>query len=223
MKKADQIEARIRAENFEVFSWVDVSGTAGIGGQSLCLIGNAGPAMFTRFASERDPSCDLMDDWTRDVLLPLAAELGAHAVFPFDVPHPPILTWARTAKAGHISPLGLNIHPDFGLWHAYRAAFIFAETIAFEPAADRPSPCETCLDKPCLTTCPVNAFTGTAYDVAACAAHLSSPEGAPCRERGCLARLACPVAPGYHYSEDQTRFHMVAFMKARGVNTGKLR
>ena len=31
----------------------------------VILIGNAGPAMFRRFARERDPSRDKLDDWTR--------------------------------------------------------------------------------------------------------------------------------------------------------------
>jgi hypothetical protein len=34
----------------------------------------------------------------------------------------------------------------------------------------------------------------------------------------CLARLACPVAPDYRYAPGQMRFHMVAFMQARGVD-----
>ena len=35
------------------------------GTEFVILIGNAGPAMFRRFARERDPSRDLMDDWCR--------------------------------------------------------------------------------------------------------------------------------------------------------------
>ncbi|MEM7637353.1 MAG: hypothetical protein AAF299_22550 [Pseudomonadota bacterium] len=119
-REAAAIEARIRAESFEVLGWLDRSAGLEFGGKSLVLIGNAGPAMFNRFASERDPAHDLMDQWTREVLAPLADELGARAQFPFEMPHPPFLTWARAAGAGHTSPLGMNIHPKFGLWHAYR-------------------------------------------------------------------------------------------------------
>jgi hypothetical protein len=222
LPKPDTIEARIKAESFEVLGRLDRANVEDFGGETLILIGNAGPAMFDRFARERDPAHDTMDNWTRDVLTPLAGELGARAVFPFDVPHPPILTWARAANAGHTSPLGMNIHPAFGLWHAYRAAFVFDETITFERTKDTVSPCESCEDKPCLTTCPVNAFSGTGYDVAACAGHLAAPQGASCREQGCLARRACPVGQEYFYSPAQTRFHMVAFMKARGVDPDRI-
>jgi hypothetical protein len=215
---ASNIEAEIRAASFEPLGWLPSSRDEDFGGATLLLVGNAGPAMFERFAAERDPARDAMDGWTRDVLSPLAEQLGARAAFPFDLPHPPFLRWAKAANAGFTSPLGLNIRADFGLWHAFRAAFIFDHAIAFPSPAAQASPCETCMDKPCLSACPVGAFSGTSYDVAACADHLGSPKGAPCRDSTCLARLACPVAPGYRYAPGQMRFHMVAFMQARGVD-----
>lgn len=221
-QEAAAIEARIRAERFEVLGWLGNAAGVDFSGRTLVLIGNAGPAMFSRFASERDPACDLMDEWTQDVLTPLARELGARVVFPFDTPHPPFLTWARAAGAGHTSPLGMNIHHKFGLWHAYRAAFLFDEAIALPPAHETNSPCETCMDKPCLVTCPVDAFSAGGYDVAACATHLGLSEGKLCRTGGCMARNACPVGLEYFYSPDQTRFHMVAFMTARGVDPGTI-
>jgi hypothetical protein len=215
---ASNIEAEIRAASFEPLGWLASSRDEDFGGATLLLVGNAGPAMFERFAAERDPARDAMDGWTRDVLSPLAEQLGARAAFPFDLPHPPFLRWAKAANAGFTSPLGLNIRADFGLWHAFRAAFIFDHEIAIPSPAPRTSPCETCMDKPCLSACPVGAFSGTSYDVAACADHLGSPKGAPCRDSTCLARLACPVAPGYRYAPGQMCFHMVAFMQARGVD-----
>jgi hypothetical protein len=124
-RSAAAIEARIRAESFEVLGWLTKSEDAKLDGACLLLVGNAGPAMFERFAAERNPAHDKMDDWTREVLSSLAAGLGARAVFPFDEPHPPFLRWAQLAGAGHVSALGLNIRADFGLWHAFRAGFIF--------------------------------------------------------------------------------------------------
>ena len=222
MPDAHHIETEIRAAAFEPLGWLGAGGSEPFDGGTLLLVGNAGPAMFTRFTAERDPAHDTMDEWTREVLSPLAASLGARAVFPFDQPHPPFLRWAQLAGAGHVSPLGLNIRADFGLWHAFRAAFMFDEEIAVPAPATQVSPCETCVAKPCLSACPVNAFSGNAYDVATCAAHLAAAAGAPCRETTCLARLACPVAPGYRYNPDQMRFHMAAFMQARGVDPASI-
>jgi hypothetical protein len=186
------------------------------------LVGNAGPAMFDRFCRECDPETDLLDDWTRRVLSPVAASMNAKPVFPFDRPYPPFLTWARAAGTTYPSPLGLNIHPRFGLWHAFRAAFMFSRTIDFPAPPDMQSPCTTCRDKPCLSACPAGAFTGEGYDVAASTGHLSAPAGEPCRTGGCLARTACPVGRDYAYTGAQTRFHMVAFMTARALNPGRL-
>ena len=171
--------------------------------------------MFRRFARERNPLSDTLDDWTRATVDVLAADLDARAVYPFDVPHHPFLTWARAAGAGHVSPLGLNIHPEFGLWHAYRAALLFPVAFDMSRPSTRASPCDGCTDRPCLSACPVKAFKGGTYDVGACGRHVLSPAGKTCMTGGCLARLACPVGKGYVYEPAQIQFHMRAFAEAR--------
>lgn len=186
------------------------------GARFAILIGNAGPHMFQRFARERDPQRDSMDDWTRDVVTTLAADLGAEAAYPFDMNPPwPFLTWARRGGAGHVSPLGLNIHPTYGLWHAYRAALLFPVEFDIPVQRPGPHPCEACAAKPCLTACPVMAFDGTRYDVPVCFAHITTTAGDTCMLRGCLARHACPVGQGFAYAPAQAQFHMRAFLKAR--------
>jgi len=69
--------------------------------------------------------------------------------------------------------------------------------------------------KPCLSACPVDAFSGTSYDVAACAAHIGSTAGEDCMAGGCLARRACPVGQAFAYGPAQAQFHMRAFLAAR--------
>lgn len=187
------------------------------GARFVILIGNAGPDMFRRFARERSSSLHKMDDWTRETVGELAHDLDAQPAYPFDMDPPwPFLTWARRGGAGHVSPLGLNIHPVYGLWHAYRAALLFP--VAFDLPVPRagPHPCETCTSKPCLSACPVGAFDGSRYDVSACAGHVTTLKGEACRMRGCLARHACPVGQGYAYAPAQAEFHMRAFVAAHG-------
>jgi epoxyqueuosine reductase QueG len=125
------------------------------------------------------------------------------------------LTWARKAGAGHISPLGLNIHRTYGLWHAYRAALLFP--VAFDlPKMNAGShPCESCADKPCLSACPVSAFDSERYDLAACGKHILSSAGDECMTISCLARRACPVGKDFEYTPAQKQFHMRAFAEAR--------
>jgi epoxyqueuosine reductase QueG len=208
------IHTRIIKEGFTPLGWFAADDMPDELGETkfIILIGNAGPAMFKRFARERETT---MDVWTRKVVEPLARDLGAEAVFPFDTPPLPFLTWARRGGAGHVSPLGLNIHPTYGLWHAYRAALLFPVQFDLPLNAAGPHPCETCEGKPCLKTCPVSAFDGKSYDVAACGTYLKSGAGEDCLDGGCLARRACPVGKNYQYSKAQAQFHMQAFLAAR--------
>jgi epoxyqueuosine reductase QueG len=171
--------------------------------------------MFARFARERDPSRHTLDQWAEDIVGVLARDLDAGTAFPFSKPPLPFLTWARRAGAGHISPLGLNIHPTFGLWHAYRAALLFPHAFDLPKRNPGAHPCETCEHKPCLSACPVQAFSTEGYDTIACARHLASDDGEDCMSGGCLARRACPVGQEFRYSPQQARFHMEAFLNAR--------
>lgn len=208
----------IRRAGFTPLGWFAPEGEdrAPEGARFVILIGNAGPDMFRRFASERDPSRHAMDDWTREVVRDLAQQLGATAAYPFDMDPPwPFLTWARRAGAGHVSPLGLNIHPDYGLWHAYRAALLFPVAFDIPPQRAGTHPCESCAAKPCLSACPAGAFDGKGYDVSACVAHLRTGAGEACMSGGCLARHACPVGQGFAYAPAQAEFHMRAFLAAR--------
>ena len=207
----------IRRASFTPFGWFEPEVSDGVPGEArfVILIGNAGPDMFRRFARERQPDRDLLDDWTRDAVSMLARDLSAIPVFSFDQPYPPMLTWARKAGAGHVSPLGLNIHPVFGLWHAFRAALLFPVVFDLPEQRSGAHPCEACASKPCLTACPVDAFTPGNYDTAACARHLSAKAGAPCMSGGCLARHACPVGQDFAYTPAQAKFHMRKFLAAR--------
>lgn len=197
--------------------WFEAGADDGLPEQtgSVILIGNAGPQMFRRFARERSPATSQLDDWTRETVDALAADLDARALYPFDVPHHPFLTWARKARAGHVSPLGLNIHPVYGLWHAYRAALLFPVSFDLPLPSPQASPCDTCVEKPCLSGCPVSAFTGQSYEVDTCAHHVGSDNGSECFMNGCLARRACPIGRNFMYEAPQIRFHMDAFLKAR--------
>lgn len=175
------------------------------------LLGNIGSAMFEAFADECDHQTDSLDCWTRTRLSPVAEYLRAAIYFPFSKPALPFQRWARRARAGFSSPLGLNIHPEWGLWHGYRALLVFDHSVSVSTPDPGPAPCLSCADRPCLSACPVEAFDGEAYDVAVCGRHLMKKVSKACHNEGCLARLACPVGAKYRYNTDQMQFHMTAF------------
>ncbi len=181
--------------------------------RTVIVIGNVGGAMWAPFRAAEDPGPHPLDRWTRATLQPIAADLGALYVHPSDEPFQPFQRWAQRADDVWQSPIGLLVHPTFGLWHAYRGAFLFATEVSGLPAVgERANPCVSCVDQPCRSTCPVGAFTADGYDSVACAGHVRSGEQPVCLDDGCAARRACPVGVEFRYGPDQMRFHMEAFV-----------
>lgn len=184
----------------------------GVPARTVVLAGNAGPLMWQHFDSARAGGVLTLDKWSERVLGGLAMRLDARAVFPFERPYLPFQRWGTRAEPCHRSPLGLLIHADYGLWHGYRGALLLAEWIELPPVDGRADPCASCAMRPCLSACPVGAFSGSGYDVPACASHLTRKPEPVCLEIGCLARHACPVGGEYRYAPAQARFHMQAFL-----------
>tara|TARA_E500000305_G_scaffold107955_2_gene109176 strand:+ start:109 stop:786 length:678 start_codon:yes stop_codon:yes gene_type:complete len=181
---------------------------------TVLLVGNAGPGMWGGFSANRPAGADPLDHWSGEVLGEVAGLFGAEAVLPSDgPPYRPFQQWAMRAEPVFPSPIGILIHPVYGLWHGYRGALLFEAVLELlEPAAaGAGNPCDSCADRPCLTTCPVSAFSGSSYDVPACRSHLGSGNGQTCLEGSCLARRACPVGREYIYDAPQLAFHMAAF------------
>jgi len=102
--------------------------------QTLVLAGNVGPRMWHAFSATRRSVADPLDAWSKEVLIPLADQFAARAVFPGDgPPYWPFQRWAMVAEALHASPLGILIHPDYGLWHGYRGALLFSQRLDLPP------------------------------------------------------------------------------------------
>jgi hypothetical protein len=186
---------------------------------TLVLVGFTGRENWAGFASSPEASDgrpDPLDRWSRRIIGAIAAAFGATAIFPFDgPPWAPFQRWAQQAEPVYPSPLGMLIHPDWGLWHSWRGALAFRQRLELPAPDRRASPCESCADKPCLTACPAGAFTPHGYAVAACVTHLDGSQGSDCMDQGCRARHACPVGAQHRYAPDQAGFHMQAFRKAQ--------
>ena len=183
---------------------------------TVVLVGNAGQAMWRAF---RDAVTDLggkdpLDTWVDAQLERVAAAIGAEIVFATRKPWPPIQRWAMKAGGVHRSPINILIHPEYGLWHVYRGALLFADRFDLDPPPASASPCDSCADKPCLTACPVDAFEPDRFDALACVGHVESAEGRACAAGGCLARLACPVGRAHRYVAEEGAFHMAAVVRA---------
>ena len=193
--------------------------------RTLILVGNAGLALWDVFAASpeaRDGAADPLNRWSERVVGEIAARFGGQALYPFGgPPYRPFVAWAKRGEPVAESPLGMLIHPDHGLWHAYRGALALPEALALPPRDRRPRPCDSCVERPCLAACPVGAFTEAGYAVERCASHVADPAGADCLDLGCRARRACPVGVEAYYQPSQARFHMTAFMAARRRPPGR--
>ena len=190
------------------------------GVRTIVLAGMAGRDGWGAFAASpeaRDGFGDPLDRFSRRVIGSIARELGATALFPFGgPPYLPFQQWARRAEPVHASPIGVLIHPRYGLWHSYRGALGFSAALAVPKPEAAASPCDSCLGRWCLKACPVGAFSGSGYNVGACAAHVKSAAGADCMALGCRARRACPVGAEHAYPPEQANFHMRAFLGGQG-------
>lgn len=191
------------------------------GYRSILLIGNTGSSYWPNFSASAeysDGGDDPLDRWSRRVAAEVCAGHPVAAVFPFEgPPYYPFQQWANRAEALTQSPLGIMMHPQFGLWHSYRFALLDKAELTIDTRLEQASACIDCKDQPCLNTCPVEAYSAQGYDVDCCAEYLGETDDASCLQNGCEARNACPIAPEYKYQPEQSRFHLRAFINARPV------
>ncbi|MCB5201005.1 4Fe-4S dicluster domain-containing protein [Neorhizobium sp. T786] len=181
--------------------------------RSVVLLGNVGGSIWPAFALWREnyTGPDPLDTWSKAMIGPLARKLSATAYFPSDPPYQPFQRWALQAEDLKPSPLGILLHPRYGLWHGYRGALGFSFAVDCPPAEMEPVTELGSWDEACVTACPVAAVTSAGFDVAKCRAYLQSEAGqATCMVSGCASRNACPIGAEFRYPPDQLRFHMRA-------------
>lgn len=186
----------------------------GLTGGTLILLG-AGDAFWPVFSAAPealDGQPDPVDRWSTRVVGGLACDLGAQAYYPFGgPPYTPFIDWALKSGRAYASPTGMMVHDRVGMMISYRGALHFPETFDI-PTPTSASPCETCVDQPCTTACPVAALgANTPYDLTACHNYLNTNPGQSCMMQGCVARRACPISTGAGRHPDQSALHMKAF------------
>ncbi len=141
---------------------------------TLLLLGWTGGQQWSAFASapeHRDGQANPLDRWSRRLIDAEAGRHGGLALYPFGgPPFLPFLRWAIRAEPVAQSPLGLLIHPSWGLWHAWRGALALPQPLDLPPNPPGISPCVQCLTRPCLA--PVG------FDAARAACPVGEPYGA---------------------------------------------
>lgn len=187
---------------------------AGSSAHSIVLVGNAGGEYWDQFQTwhtqQPADTPNPLDTWSRRVLEQAAAPFDGHVIMPNDKPYAPFQQWAMRAEGLCPSPVGLLIHPVYGLWHAFRGAILLDTEVLSQSAHELNHPCDACVGKPCLNSCPVDAFVQGSFAYDRCREHVRSENAGPCR-MGCLARNACPVGADFRYPAPVQAFHQRAF------------
>jgi epoxyqueuosine reductase QueG len=192
-------------------------------GARAALVVGSGRAFFDAFARARDAADTApnpLDRHTRAVV-----EVAARAALdPLGVAHAehfpflgasdggvviPFQRLGGAAGLGATSPLGLQIHPIYGAWWAYRALVVV--DVDLPVAAPLSDGCANC-PAPCVDACPASAVQLTGFSIPAC--HERRLQAEACR-LSCAARIACIRGPEHRYADEQLAFHMRASMPRR--------
>ncbi|NKB61363.1 MAG: hypothetical protein GKR95_04215 [Gammaproteobacteria bacterium] len=192
--------------------------------KSMMLFGNTGSSLWGNFCSSTeylDGEPNPLDRWSLRIGNSMARELGGKAFFPFGgPPFQPFLAWAKKSEGLESSKLGMLIHEEYGLWHAYRFAIALPHELKRHELEGLGAKKETltdicgqCVEQPCLKKCPVDAFGEHEYKVESCYHHISTPENT-CMNNGCAARRACPIGADFLYDKSHAQFHMNQFLSS---------
>jgi ferredoxin len=188
------------------------------GAGGALIVGDGGGAFFAGFEAWRGDDTrapDPLDHYTAQVIpRAVAGALAPGARFEVRYPfgrEPPWIPFQRLGLAAGLpapGPLGVQVHPRFGPWWAYRALVVVTEAVTDQPPL--PSPCEGC-GAPCATVCPADALASRRLDVDRCAGHRLQSPGC---QSSCAARIACVAGPEHRYPPAQLVFHMAASLRS---------
>jgi len=178
--------------------------------KSLLLVGTKGSAFWQHLkdTDSTDGHCfdEMSQTLTLEVLNKHYSELKTLLLYPNSDYVLPLQQLGHRVGWGRPSVLGLDIHPEFGTWFAYRTAIVVSEELPQTKSAQTKEVCEICVDKPCLSACPVAAVkTIGQFDITACM-NYRTKDNSPCAGR-CLSRLSCPVGEKYYYQKDHLAHH----------------
>jgi epoxyqueuosine reductase len=193
--------------------------------RSIVVLANGGGALWAAFKDHvaRNSGWDRrenpLDDFIREIVerevtRPLKESGGRFTVvYPFS---PRSLNFIELGKAAGIagpSILGVVVHPTYGPWVAFRAAFLMDIAIDSPGDAQEFDPCPGCAARSCIAACPVSAVSfPKGWDVARCVTHRVESEP-DCAGR-CHARAACVLGPEHRYPDDELAYHQMRALRS---------
>lgn len=136
----------------------------------------------------------------------ISAEEDILVLFPNNKWSIPLQRIGRFLNLARPSKLGLDLNLKFGPWFAYRAVFLTKIKLPELIEKNWVSPCDSCMEKPCIAACPSGATEKKPFGLSLCADYRLKKESM-CLSR-CPARIACPYQSEHRYTEAQLNYHM---------------
>lgn len=152
--------------------------------KQLLLLATGGKHFWNTLSHPLSGENPIDDYTTSEVLLfgknKLQLDLTSSILFPHGKENYPLQQLGRDLNLCAPSPLFIDIHPEFGLWFAFRALVSLPlETLPEISLNSFISPCDQCAEKWCLKK--EGTFTEK--------------------------RLSCPVATDHQYTSEQLHYH----------------
>ncbi len=184
--------------------------------ESFVMLGQGGSRLWDYIVAEDRYGRDPFDQASERLAGEFVTGYLDGAAWEMVYPGAALLPLSRLAEHvgwGRTSPLGLTINNEFGLWLAHRVVFLVDADIPIAPPDAFAHPCDSCVDKPCISSCPVGAVDAlTGFDIGSCASHRIEPASGCAYQ--CLARNACPVATEHRYGPAQMAHHYASGLES---------
>ena len=175
----------------------------------LVMLGMGGSDLWNRVKKNLENSPDPFDDDAVSSVCKLALEFWecseVNLLYPGPLPLP-LQKLGQFAGWSYPSPIGIDLHPCYGPWFAFRAVFLINIPLEPSPQEKGEAPCQSCETRPCESACPADAVqNGSILNLQACVKQRLLPHSS-CGDR-CLSRLSCPVGKQWRYPDEQIAYH----------------
>lgn len=191
--------------------------------RQLILIGHGGRTFWQALKAtgvdlERQEGRHPVDDFAVLTVQRFLREEHAGIDYEIVYPGPYTISLQELGKlAGwhHSSPFMVGINATFGSWFAYRAVVLANTDLPISVPIASLSPCDSCHDKPCISTCPAHALEEGEFHLLKCLGYRQEEESV-CQNT-CAARCRCPVGREHRYSDEQMHYHYGRSMRVIGL------
>lgn len=182
---------------------------------TLCVIASGGRDLWNHLPHPLNELEHPIDQFSITQIKKI--DKDARVIFPHDEWNIPLQRLGRFLNLSRPSLLGLDINDEYGVWFAFRGAFLTTQKLKAKTKKHFESPCNRCVAKPCIKACPVGAVNSNCeFKLNECANHRLS-SNSTCADR-CLARLACSYQAQHQYKMEQIQYHMTRTVHLRKLS-----